>query len=68
MEFEAPALAASRYELADRDAAPPVLDWPFKDISPEIYWSLPDADRDLIENTIAGLIASLIHKPQGQPR
>lgn len=62
MEHDAPALAASRLALADGKPAPPVLDWPFRDISPEIYWSLSDSDRDLVENTIAGLIASLLHK------
>ena len=67
MEYEAPALAGSRYGLADGNPAPPVLDWPFKDISPEIYWSLSQADRELVENTIAGLIASLIQKPDNHP-
>lgn len=62
MDYEAPALAGSRYGLADGNPKPPILDWPFRDISPEIYWSLPEADRNLIENTIAGLIASLLNK------
>ena len=66
MEYDAPALAGSRYGLSESDLHPTVLDWPFKDISPEIYWSLSEADRELIENTIAGLIASLLHKPQNQ--
>jgi len=63
MEYDAPALAGSRYGLSEVEHPPQVLDWPFKDISPEIYWSLSEADRELIENTIAGLIASLLHKP-----
>lgn len=66
MDYEAPALTGSRYGLADGNPELPVLDWPFRDISPEIYWSLAEHDRDLIENTIAGLIASLLHTQRKQ--
>jgi len=62
MEHIAPALAGTRYGLADGNSEPPLFDWPFKDISPEIYWSMDQSDRDLVENTMAGLIASLIQK------
>ncbi len=62
MDHDSPMLAGSRYGLADGNPEPPVLDWPFRDISPEIYWSLTETDRNLVENTIAGLIASLIQK------
>ena len=62
MEYEAPALAGSHTGLAEGQIKSPVLDWPFRDISPEIYWSLSESDRNLVENTIAGLIASLLQK------
>ncbi|HLU19817.1 MAG TPA: helix-turn-helix transcriptional regulator [Pusillimonas sp.] len=63
MEYDAPALAISRLGVADGTPRPAVSDWPFRDISPEIFWSLSDADRTLVENTIASLIASLLNKP-----
>lgn len=63
MDYEAPALAGTRYKLADGTHERAELEWPFKNISPDIIWSLSDSDRDLIENTIAGLIASLANKP-----
>lgn len=62
MDHDAPALAGSRLGVADGTPRPTVSDWPFRDISPEIFWSLSDADRTLVENTIAGLIASLLNK------
>lgn len=62
MDYEAPALSASRLTTAESQVAMPVLDWPFKNISPEIYWSLTETDRELVENTLAGLIASLRKK------
>jgi len=64
MEYEAPSLAGSRLGVADGIPQAPVSDWPFRDISPEIFWSLSDADRSLIENTLASLIASLLQKTE----
>ena len=59
MDYEAPALAGTSLSLAERKAPASGFEWPFQNISPEIYWSLSQADRTLVENTLAGLISSL---------
>lgn len=33
--------------------------WPFNNIPADQFWALPEGDRQLIENTVASLIASL---------
>lgn len=63
IEFDAPALTAGAYRLQDGGAACATPAWPFNDISPEIYWALSERDRQLIENTVAGLVASLLQDP-----
>lgn len=33
--------------------------WPFERISPQVYWDLSAHDRQLVENTVLTLVASL---------
>ena len=47
----------STYEISD--GSPLRTGWPFATIAPQQYWSLPPTDRELVENTVASLIATL---------
>ena len=61
---EATELTGTRLNLADGYPENSVSNWPFKDISPEIFWALSEADRNLVESTMAGLITSLFKNSQ----
>ena len=62
MEFTAPSLTGNVYRLAEQAAQHPTAAWPFKNIAPEVYWSLSEDDRNVMENTMAALIASLLQR------
>lgn len=54
----APAVLTS-YPLADGGPQPHLSVWPFQDISPDEYWTLPRRDRTTVERTVVALVASL---------
>lgn len=59
MEAADPANAAhSTYRLSDAAHAAQHGLWPFKNISPDVYWSLSRKDRNIVEDTLASLIRS----------
>ncbi len=63
MEFTAPELTPNAYRLDEQTGRHVLPSWPFRDIAPEVYWTLSDADRRVLENTVATLIASLLQRP-----
>jgi transcriptional regulator with XRE-family HTH domain len=53
----------STYRLQDpADAGQQGL-WPFRSIPPDVYWSLPVKERDIVETTLTSLIRSFQEKP-----
>jgi transcriptional regulator with XRE-family HTH domain len=61
-DLASPAVLTS-YPLADGRPQQHLSVWPFQDISPEEYWTLPRRDRTTVERTVIALVASL--KKQG---
>ncbi len=55
----APVPAPSTYVLTEGKQDRMVIPWPFPNIPPEDFLSLPEASRQLIENTVRSLMASL---------
>lgn len=47
--------------LQDIHQPPVSVTWPFASIKPSAYWGLPEAQRRVIEQTVAAMIAAL-HK------
>lgn len=48
----------STYRLSDHAHAAQHGLWPFKNISPDVYWSLSRKERNIMEDTMASLIRS----------
>jgi transcriptional regulator with XRE-family HTH domain len=52
----------STYRLSDPVAAGQQGLWPFRSISPDVYWSLHVNERDIVEATLTSLIKSFQEK------
>ena len=50
------------YQLTDAAPAHRLAPWPFPDTPPEVYWSLSDGERAVVETTLSSLIKSLKKK------
>jgi len=50
------------YRLTDAAPAHRLAPWPFADTPPEVYWSLSDGERAVVETTLSSLIESLKKK------
>jgi hypothetical protein len=50
---------ASQAQVAEPGRKGAAGAWPFERITPQVYWDLSLQDRQLVENTVLSLIASL---------
>jgi len=49
-------------EIRDLERKAVSVTWPFDTIKPSEYWALPEAQRRIIEQTVATLIAAFHHE------
>jgi transcriptional regulator with XRE-family HTH domain len=61
-----PHAASAVHRVTDAVPAHGLAPWPFSDTPPEVYWSLTDDERAVVETTLCSLIKSLGKKPQGR--
>jgi len=52
-------VAAGPIRVAEPEPARAARTWPFERVTPQTYWDLSAHDRQLVENTVLTLIASL---------
>lgn len=50
------------YMLAESSPVQKLAPWPLPDISPDMYWTLPENERKFIQSTMTNLIMSLHQK------
>ena len=61
-----PRETSTKHRVTDAVPAHRLARWPFSDTPPEVYWSLPDDERAVVESTLSSLIKSLRKKQPGR--
>lgn len=51
-------------QLYDIQPQPITAAWPFSTVQPGEYWTLPEAQRRIVEQTVAAMIAAMRQKDQ----
>lgn len=67
ISHEAQATSQANYPLQEAGAGQALAIWPFRDVSPQAYWALPQKDQDLIESTVVTLMANLRKQQDNGP-
>ena len=60
IELSAQSDKSQQYKVKEQNEQRVIAAWPFREISPDVWWQLSEPDQQLIENTIMTLINNLL--------